>query len=222
MDIQCVVFDFDGTLVDSNFIKKEAFFYIVSDLRDGRKILEEILCGPKVGDRHDILSRFVAQCGLPSSTTSDLATLYTDLTEKLVSECPFMPGAEETLRILNDRGYRLYINSATPDASLERILRQREMAGWLSGWFGSALSKADNLQKIAARESLAAKDLVFVGDGADDQEAALAVGCLFVPVFEGRGARHSQPLTDLTALLEIIRCRGAAFTNDAPRFNLEE
>ena len=52
------MFDFDGTLVDSNEIKREAFFTVSDHLSSSQEIMFEILNMTDLGDRYDIFNRY--------------------------------------------------------------------------------------------------------------------------------------------------------------------
>ena len=54
--IACVVFDFDGTLVLSNAIKRDAFYMIADRYAGGRACMDELLTS-RTGDRAAILQR---------------------------------------------------------------------------------------------------------------------------------------------------------------------
>ena len=53
--IRCVVFDFDGTLVDSNAIKRAAFFEAVHTVDPNGAYMEKVLQAPKPGDRFEVM-----------------------------------------------------------------------------------------------------------------------------------------------------------------------
>jgi len=69
MKIRSVVFDFDGTLVDSNAIKRQMFFETTSSLGNISDIVEQIL-KKESGDRNvvfrEIVSVLKKQNRLPS------------------------------------------------------------------------------------------------------------------------------------------------------------
>ena len=53
--IRCVDFDFDGTLVDSNAIKRDCFFETFTDLDPGGETVAHVLDVVQPGDHYDIV-----------------------------------------------------------------------------------------------------------------------------------------------------------------------
>ena len=49
---KCIVFDFDGTLVNSNSIKRDTFFEIAAQVSDSEHIMEEVLHRSAGKDRY--------------------------------------------------------------------------------------------------------------------------------------------------------------------------
>ena len=70
--IRCAVFDFDGTLVMSNDIKREGFFAVTAEIAGGRAAMEALLADPP-GDRYAIFAAFAARFGLDAG---ELAEAY--------------------------------------------------------------------------------------------------------------------------------------------------
>ena len=60
MGTRCVVFDFDGTLVQSNEIKRQAFYEVVKNIADAKPLMDEILRFPKSGTRFEVFAALVA------------------------------------------------------------------------------------------------------------------------------------------------------------------
>jgi len=204
--IRCVVFDFDGTLVDSNHIKRDSLFAVVDAFPDGRDIMEQVISAPNHGDRYAIFKRFAEIAGLPSGSNENLAQQYGNRCRTLIDACPDMPGAEAAMEALSARQCRLFINSATPEADLQPIVQARRLSRLVAGIFGCPATKAENLRHILILLGVPPRDLVVVGDGADDHAAAEQTGCPFIPVFaypDGMTC-HVPTLTDLSQLPAMI------------------
>lgn len=214
--IRCAVFDFDGTLVDSNQIKRTAFYAVVEDVPQGRAVLDRILTSGEVGDRYDVFQRlsehFEAVPEHWGSRTrvqwrAALTHRYSALCEGLISQCPELKGATAALVALSSVGLSVLVNSSTPRIALLRILRRRGLMNILDAAYGGPRSKVDNLRHIMARIDLSPDEVVVVGDGEDDRLSAVEVGCAFLPV--GRGsvdvvAAGRQPVQDLALLPSLI------------------
>ena len=91
--IRCVVFDFDGTVVLSNDIKREGFFAVVSAIPEGCSRMAAILSNPP-GDRYAIFDTFASETG---TLSSDLVDSYSSWCEERILTCPERHGAERVI-----------------------------------------------------------------------------------------------------------------------------
>lgn len=214
MMIRCVVFDFDGTLVASNQIKRQTFMDIAKT-HDEEALMVDIL-NTNPGDRHSIFDMFAERstkaiaAGSVSSLSAAMVAEYTDRCEQSISECPEVPGASDLLAQLESLGIIKSLNSATPTQALFAILRRR---GWLDKFalmLGGPSTKAENLDTIAAEFGLDQSEILMVGDKRVDQIGAAEFGCHFVALvrsesdFEEPLPRALHSLSDLPALLAKI------------------
>ena len=230
--IRCVVFDFDGTLVDSNRIKQEGFYAVVKNVPNGAGVLDELFASATVGDRYDIFRRFAERIGSAqgyrdgAAWAALLAQRYTDRCEALIATCPERPGAEAALLRLRESGRAVYISSATPEADLIRLVRRRGLDVLFNGVLGGPRGKAENLRQIMAREGVKADEVAVIGDGEDDRRAAAEVGCPFIAV--GRAIaesgtldeivlNHLSELVDAIARLESVGASGHLSRSYRPR-----
>ncbi|NIY75429.1 HAD hydrolase-like protein [Thalassospira sp. HF15] len=191
--IKAVCFDFDGTLVNSNDIKKSVFYSIARKFPSGENYLESLLHQNPPLDRHSIFEIMAKKYRLPREQELALLADFTATVHKRVVEADLMPGAMYCLKKLNSMDLSLSINSATPERELKAILRERRLSEWFEHTKGRPASKQENLQELMHRQGFQANDVLVIGDGADDQDCAEQLGCHFQPVFDFRGNRDISP-----------------------------
>ena len=80
---------------------------------------------------------------------------------------------------------RVHLNSATPRAPLSSIVARRFGKVLFDSVHGGHAEKAENLKAILAQEAIRPDELVVIGDGKDDWEAANRMGCRFIGVPDG-------------------------------------
>jgi len=206
MRISTVVFDFDGTLVDSNAIKRRGFFDVVADEPASAVRMQAALTTVQ-GDRQAIFESYVASrsvSGLKGPDADALVLRYSDYVDARVSEAPEMPGASEMLRGLQQAGLRVFISSATPQANLASIVERRRWRDWCDGLYGQPNRKPDTLRTICGQLGMDTCSIAVVGDGADDLESAMSIGCRFFPVGEARGVPHGTQVFTLREVAERL------------------
>jgi phosphoglycolate phosphatase-like HAD superfamily hydrolase len=215
--IRCVGFDFDGTLVDSNAIKRQAFFDVLAHVDPDGETVAHVLDVVQPGDRFDIMRELAqrlgdrdtgAAAGGASELATDWADAYTRRCEEAVSKCPEIPGTAAALDWLAARRLPLYVNSATPETPLKRVLDLRSLTPHFRLCLGRPADKCENLATICADARVAPRELLFVGDGEDDRSAALEFGCRFCAVVRPGPSRFDAPpecsIGDLHALPALI------------------
>ena len=204
--IRCVVFDFDGTLVDSNSIKRQAFPSIAA--HDGEQLLMEEILETQPGDRYEIFSKFAAtRIGTGQADSRHramkLASEYTNYCEEAIAVCPEMSGASAMLHDLKREGLKLALNSATPTDALTAIVARRGWQHYFSYVLGSPASKAKNLAYVVDALSLDKKEMVMVGDRRADQNGASESDCPFIGVICGDSDFDVPPPHAVNALAQL-------------------
>lgn len=204
MAISCAIFDFDGTLVQSNEIKRLAFYDTVSGWDEARPVLDAILARPDAGDRYAIFAVLHAELagkidGLPGVAAWTCA--YSRRCEEAIAAAPEIPGASEALMALGAAGIACYVNSATPLDALIAVVGRRSFAPYLRASLGAPASKLQNLESVRAREGVEPSSMVVIGDSEADQVAAAAFGCRFI----GIGPDHERFVRPPRELLADLR-----------------
>jgi len=206
--IRVVVFDFDGTLVDSNAIKHRCLDEVVASLPGGADALAMARGGG--GDRYRIfqaVARGLNPADPPNDTSALARTLAAEYTRRClqgIAAAPERRGAHAALRALRRRGVKVWINSATPERDMRALLRARGILSLVDGALGGPRSKRQNLRAILAAERAKPRQAVVVGDGTDDEAAARRVGTWFVAVTAERRITRRTAL----AMPDLVRLPG--------------
>jgi len=189
--IKCIIFDFDGTLVKSNEIKRELFFKVVKPYGDYDCIVESVLRERAEADRYDILTeianRLIASGNLAENESCEelafsLISDYAKSSEEMIVNCEEVPGTSELLNALLMKGVPLFINSATPISPLKRILMLRLFDRYFAGVYGRPNSKIENMQSIMDATNSRPDEMIFIGDNEVDRQTAEAIGCHFIGI----------------------------------------
>lgn len=185
MRFDAVVFDFDGTLVDSAPAKYQAFFDIFPGDEAFKRIVAEILRADPDGSRHAVIPRMVAQMrsqGLKvAGTDQERIAAYGEAVLASVAACPALARAEEALKLARKSG-SVHVSSNTPQEPLRDLLQRRGWLGMIDGIHGWPARKTETLRQVVAQRGGDPARVLTVGDGPSDEEAARAVGCPFVLV----------------------------------------
>ena len=201
--VKCVVFDFDGTLVKSNEIKRRTFYEVTKNLVDADILLDKILSYPDSGDRYDIFDTLIIELKLDREvfvSASKLSDSYTKICEYEISRAPEIKGAVKTIKELRSLGVKIFISSATPENTLKKIISMRGWKDMINMALGSPDSKIDHLQTILTKNKYSISEVVYVGDSEIDRDAALLVGCRFVGIGKDWSRFSSKPSTLLNTL----------------------
>lgn len=198
-----LVFDFDGTLVDSNPIKWKAFEQCFTECAERRDDILAYCRGNHHVPRWDKF-RYVYEEILRLPYTPEITRRFQErfdrLTTTQIIEAEEVPGAEAFLRQASRR-CRTALLSSTPHEILVRILRGRRWEGFFAIVQGAPVDKAGWLQSLRVQGHLAEQELVFLGDTMEDAHAAQEAGCAFI----GVGPDHSgrPEAAHLTHFMEL-------------------
>lgn len=201
---RALVFDFDGTLVDSISIKGRAFEVCFAEFRDRRSEILAYCRG------HNHLTRgekfqYVYQQILGLPYTEEIATVlhrrFAAVTTDAIIAAPEIPGATRFLG-WTARSHSKALLSSTPHGILMDILLCRGWRDYFTTIQGAPVLKAGWLQAYREAHKLEQHEIVFFGDTVEDAHAAKDAGCTFVAVAnDALMAESPHQVTDFTELL---------------------
>ncbi|NJO55009.1 MAG: HAD family hydrolase, partial [Rhodospirillales bacterium] len=122
-----------------------------------------------------------------AALSRELVGRYGQCCESRIRCCPDRHGAEAALATMKRWGLKLWLSSATPDRDLAEIIVRRGWMRLFDGVLGSSRSKAANLRHVMAVERAAPREVVMVGDSADDVAGAREAGTWMVVITTGAG-----------------------------------
>lgn len=207
-----MVFDLDGVLIDSNRLKREAYFEALAASGVPPQVIDEVIDASPEGDRFSIIEEVIRRRDRAPATPGTIAIYvarYGKAADEQAATCPEMPYATAALAELSRR-YPLYLNSATPLDSLRMIVERRGWLPFFRSVLGRPATKLENLARIVEEMGEPADSVVFVGDQRGDASAADACGCSFVGIENGQGSlrgTHVKVLRDLPALVTLLHGR---------------
>ena len=160
------VFDFDGTLVDSNELEKVTMVETIHRYHDPFFRPDTIYSyfGPT---EDGILRKVIA----PEKIKEALSFFF-DYYEKRQEDLliPF-PEMEEILKLLTEKGKRLFLLTGRSERTLRLSLKKLSYEAYFKKcYWGSpeGVNKPDSMRRLLEENRLEKKDVVYVGDTLED------------------------------------------------------
>ena len=195
--IRTLILDFDGVIVESNDLKTHAFARVFARFPehfDTMMAFHEAHVSASRFEKFRYLVTTLLGRSAGDPLVDVLAEDFSQQTVKLVADCPLVTGATGFLDTVSAR-VPVYLASVTPQADLETILRLRRLSGYFAGVYG-----CPPWTKVRAIEDILAgsgpEGVLFIGDSAGDQRAALATGVEFLARDSGLKFDDPQPSSE--------------------------
>lgn len=206
-----IVSDFDGVILESNDLKTRAFEAVFAPFPEHADAMmahhhTHVSDSRFVKFRHFVTARL----GRPDDDpiVGELAAAFSSEMLRQIDACPLVPGALAFLERAH-ASVPVFLASVTPQEELEVILERRGLARYFTRVYGCPpWSKVAALGEIV--RTLGGPDgLLFIGDSAGDQRAALASGVEFLARDSGLPFDTPRPraFPDLVHLADAIDAR---------------
>lgn len=182
-----IFFDFDGVLVESADIKTSAFRKLFEEWPEVDDIVKyhEMNAGVSRYDKFDYIYEKILKETLSPEEKENLGKRFSEIVLEEILRCPVVTGAIEFLRKHHGKT-RMIVISATPDAELKFILKDRGMDGYFDEAYGSPAKKHEIMVRIMKEKDLGKGDVLFIGDSINDYEHARKADVPFVGRLSGK------------------------------------
>lgn len=185
-----VLFDMDGTISDSFPGVSGGILYALEKLGYELPPRESLLgfMGPPLFDQ------FIKRFNMDADTANEAVRLYREYYPvKGIYEQSPMPGAEETVRSLKERGKTVCLATSKPQTYSEIILKNFGIEKYFdiivgATFDGSLSKKPDIIAKVLEISGTAPESCLMVGDRYFDVEGAHACGVKCAGVLCGYGS----------------------------------
>lgn len=180
--LKMLLLDFDGVILESANLKTDAFRDLFSyrpEAVDRIVALHESMAGVSRYEKFRLIYSDILREPLSAEQSAQLGRRFSELALEKILACPFVPGAEPFIRSHADK-LPLLIITGTPDEEIVDILHRRSLDELFGEVHGGSRSKTAIVRDILDRYSLAATEVLFVGDSMTDYDAAQANGVHFV------------------------------------------
>lgn len=195
MRFAAVVFDLDGVIVRTNFVKHAAMLSLFADHPDQRGAVSAFILSNGGVPRRDKLAHLLRHT-LGAEPTDKLLSeylrRYAVQLEHQLAEAPMVEGVGEFIASCPSTRY---VCSSAPEAEVHEQVSRRLLSGHFAAVYGCNTPKAEALRTIAA--SHARQPVVFFGDSVGDYEAACQAGVAFVGVICERDNFQGMPVVKL-------------------------
>ncbi|MDZ4405794.1 HAD hydrolase-like protein [Prosthecobacter sp.] len=217
MPVSVIAFDLDGTLIDSNPVKRQGFDHVFAGFNTGTATVARVLETHRKAFRTVVIRLVLEQlhaasepgCEPTEERVLELAARYNRFCIDGAVSCPEITGAAQTLQQLS-ASHKLFINTATAGEAAVEIIERRGWSHLFTGVLGFPPGKLENLQTAAAQTRVQHRDVLMVGDDDHDAEAATAFDCPFIAV-QGPTSHFTRPpamvitrLDELPPLLALL------------------
>jgi HAD superfamily hydrolase (TIGR01549 family) len=208
MRYQAVFFDFDGVILDTVDVKTDAFASMFH--KYGPEVEQAVV---DYHLAHGGVSRFekfkyyyseLLKKPIVDEELNQLGRQFNKLVLEKVLAAPFIPGALETLKELQEKGVPSFVVSGTPDEEIKFIVQRRKLSDYFLEVHGSPRTKSEIVAELLQRYGYAAEECLFIGDAMTDYDTAVKSNVNFLGIVNKVAASPFPTGTWVAAVVELM------------------
>ncbi|WP_261304137.1 HAD-IA family hydrolase [Paenibacillus andongensis] len=185
--VKHILFDFDGTLVDSRALlvklyNEMAVQYQFRRIRDQDLALLRSLS----------ISERVDRLGVPVLQIPKLVTAGRQLYQENIRTLHIVPGMKEVIARVSSQGMKSSILSSNSEANIRQILKNNKLDGAFKEIISAKhiFGKHHSIRKVMKQWGTSPSRMIYVGDELRDIEACRKLGVPIVAVTWGYDSQH--------------------------------
>ena len=200
MDIEkynTFIFDFDGVIIDSNFVKKEAIYKSVinySDIETSKKFVQYFIDNSGI-PREKKIKHFFSE-----SISLKIKDKYEEILEKTYKNTNLIPGVVSFINKLKKNNKDILIISGGDPKEIKSILKIKKIDYYFSHVYGGPLTKEENFKISNSKEPI-----LFFGDSKHDYLVSLTLNLDFIFVYGYTNQINWREFIDINQCKEIIK-----------------
>lgn len=191
-----ILFDLDGTIANSYEGITKSVSYAIDKLNKKDKLDIKLKSS-------SLLSKFIGPpleygfkkyCNIKDENIIKKAIVYyrENYNDKAIFDCVLYDGIYEVLETLNKNDFMVFLATAKPKESAEKVIKYLNVDKLLNGVYaatfnGEIKNKEDVLKYAISKENFDVKKSIMIGDRIDDVEGAKSVGMDSIAVKYGFG-----------------------------------
>ena len=208
MTIKAAIFDWDGTITDSNLIKTEAFIELFKDscpeAAEYIRAYQQNKGGISRFEKYRHYIRHFFHHEVSENELSRFGRRYTELCRNKLLQAPFISGALETLQDLKQKNIPAFIVTGSPADEIHFLANARGISSLIKDIYGSPGSKDILLATLMQEHKLLPQEVLFFGDALTDYNAAKINKIPFIGIIQDPQHSPFPPDTMVVKRISIL------------------
>ncbi|MCH8889272.1 HAD family hydrolase [Patescibacteria group bacterium] len=208
---KCIIFDFDGVILDSMSIRDKGFKEVLSNFDDDS--VDRLL---KYHRKNAGLSRYnkfryfyenILNKPVTEEMINDLAERFSKIMKEILTDEKLL--IQDSILFIKKyyQQIPMYIASGSDQKELRYLCEKLGIDKYFVEIYGSPTSKQDLIKKIIEKNKFDADEVLMIGDAHNDREAAQANGVIFYGYnneeLRGNDVLYVDSFKELENMLEL-------------------